>query len=277
MKVLSIILVFFVNTISCSTRQSMGMERTHVNSKEQTKSVSSIRNVPLDIQIDSIEYKINTAFNDAVRKEDASALIKLIDMLKLHKDSSTYNSDTAYWLSYSNYQLVIFYSIQAEDEKSEYLCKKIIEELQDLKDKTSEHYALLAHVKSFSLQYKSGMAAAFGAQKSSNYVAKSLKKNENNLRAWLVKGINDFYTPKTFGGGKKTMEYLSKALSCPDKLDDGSSTNGPTWGRDSVYEYIIMHYIEEGDLGNAKLFFKEAIEIYPEHYVINSLAKELVE
>ena len=69
---------------------------------------------------------------------------------------------------------------------------------------------------------------------------KALELDSTNVRGWYVLGSNDYYTPASFGGGKKVEYYLKKATSSPDKNTDDSSL--PTWGKKSPMPLLIQYY-----------------------------------
>jgi hypothetical protein len=70
------------------------------------------------------------------------------------------------------------------------------------KIKSSEDYALLALMESFSIPFKKEQALWIAPRVQKN-THKALEMDSLNLRGYFVLGSNDFYTPKLFGGMKK--------------------------------------------------------------------------
>jgi tetratricopeptide (TPR) repeat protein len=138
----------------------------------------------------------------------------------------------------------------------------------------SDFSTLLALMESFSIQYASGIEIPFISKRVKQNAEKALQLDSLNLRAFFVLGSNDFYSPEQYGGGKKTASYLIKAI----KLNEQSVPNPylPTWGKNSAYEMLIRFYINHKKFAEAKEYYQEAITMFPDDYMINKLAKELI-
>jgi hypothetical protein len=192
----------------------------------------------------------------------------------LDMNAKTKNNIIIYWYSYACYYHSIFYLTENDNKKSEKFLKLGIKQLDDLKNKNSEHLALLALMKSISIQLAAGIEAPFISKSAKQNVENALQLDSLNLRAYYVLGSSDFYTPEQYGGGKKTETYLKKAIS----LKDQSVPNPylPSWGKNSAYELLIRFYIKKQQWGDAKKYYKDAIALFPDDYMINKLAGELV-
>jgi pentatricopeptide repeat protein len=101
-----------------------------------------------------------------------------------------------------------------------------------------------------------------------------LQKDSLNLRAYYVLGANDFYTPEQYGGGKKAEFYLKRAIL----LNNQTVSNPylPSWGKNSAYEMLIRLYINHKQFDEARKYFQEARALFPDDYMINNLAGELI-
>ena len=150
-----------------------------------------------------------------------------------------------------------------------------IDLLEEVDEKSSEHYALLAYMQSLSMAFVSSFRAAGLSSKVKKNGQRALDLDEENLRAHLVLGSNDYYTPKKYGGGKKVEKYLLRAIELPDQ----KITNPylPSWGRNTAYEILIRFYLREGRKADAKSMYKAAVDACPNDYMINQLAQELVD
>ena len=129
-------------------------------------------------------------------------------------------------------------------------------------------------MESFSIQYASGIEVPFISKRVKQNAEKALQLDSLNLRAYFVLGLNDFYTPEQYGGGKKVEDYLLKAI----KLNDQSVSNPylPSWGKNTAYEMLIRLYINHKLFAEAKKYYQEAIALFPDDYMINKLANELI-
>lgn len=126
----------------------------------------------------------------------------------------------------------------------------------------------------FSIRFASGIKAPFISKRAKQIAEKALQLDSLNLGAYYISGSNYFYTPEQYGGNKKAEGYLFKAI----KLNDQSVSNSylPSWGKDSAYELLIRLYINHKQFIEAKRYYKEAIALFPDNYMINKLANELI-
>lgn len=177
-----------------------------------------------------------------------------------------------YWLAYTRYYKSIYFLEMGNKKQSKKIIQDAITALDKLNSKGSEELALLALMQSYSIQFSSGMGAAIMSAKVKENANKSVRLDSNNIRAWYVLGMNDYYTPKQFGGRKKTEEYLLKAISLPEQKIKNPVM--PSWGKRDSYSLLISFYIDNRDLKKAKKIFIEAKELYPDDYMINQYAEK---
>lgn len=70
------------------------------------------------------------------------------------------------------------------------------------------------------------------------------EKNPDNPRMYYLKGVSTYFTPKQFGGGKKSaLPYFEKAKGLFAK-DEGKDITQPHWGKDKT-EYFIAECSKE--------------------------------
>lgn len=227
----------------------------------------------VDTLLNHIEQKIAVAFAKGnVSKTDNDLADLKVSLLDLNKRKS--NSIVAYWYSYACYYHSILLMISNDLKKSEDVLDEGIDMLDDIDPKTSEHYALLALMKSLSIRFAPGIRAPFISASVKSNAEKAVELDSLNLRAYYVLGSNDFYTPEQYGGGKKAEVYFVKAL----KLKNQSVKNPylPSWGKNLTYELLIRLYIKKENYAEAKRYFQEAIKLYPSDYQLNQLASKLV-
>ncbi len=233
-------------------------------SAEASKSYQS---VVVDTVLNNAQAKVEQALGGAFKTRNIDSFNALERQFNISK-----HNQKPYWTAYLAFYKSIYYLKMGDKTTCEKLINESISKL-DKTAKTSEDFALLAYLQSFSVQFHKGMAAGFVASKVKRNAEKAIALDANNARAYFVLGSNDFYTPSAYGGGKKVEEYLTKAISVPDRKTQDSTA--PTWGKDSAYEMLIKFYIKQkkGDL--AKKHFADAQKLYPKSYAINDLAKQM--
>jgi len=228
------------------------------------------RTVSEDV-LNGIQGKVEDAMNDCFVKRDIAPLDSLSKSLdKL----TTQNNIVLYWKSYIDYYRSVFYLKMGDKSNSKKAVKKAYVALEKMSGKSSEDYALLALVQSFYIQFASGMSAGALSSKITGNAEKALELDSTNLRGWYVLGSNDFYTPESFGGGKKVDYYLKKAISAVPKNIPNPYL--PTWGREYAFELLIRYYIRKGKKEEAKEYLQMAEKEYPDSYFISEYKKKAV-
>jgi tetratricopeptide (TPR) repeat protein len=248
-------------------------------SLKESLSIKQFQNKTLETieQNDSLLYniqqKIYNAFVQSQITQSDQELSKLeLTLSEMNKQNN--NSLIAYWYSYTCYYHSIFYMIKNDNKNSEKILDEGMNILNQTEPKTSEHLALLAMMESFSIQFAPGTEAAFISKRVKENGQKAMDLDSANLRSYFVLGSNDFYTPEQYGGGKKAEGYLKKAILLEDQSI--KSPYLPSWGKNSAYELLIRFYIRKQQWDEAKKYFKEAIGLYPNDYMINQLSGELI-
>ncbi|MEO0573227.1 MAG: hypothetical protein AAF039_16085 [Bacteroidota bacterium] len=220
-----------------------------------------------------IQTKIFDAFVQTNIQKDPKVLLDLKGKLQNLANSNP-NKVVTYWQSYLQYYLSIFYVTQKNAEKAEEEIDTAVDLMDDMRDKNSEDYALLALSQSFSIQFK-GFKAMF--------ISRSIKKNgkramamePKNLRAYYVLASNDFYTPEKYGGGEQAESLLLKAIALPEQLNENPYL--PSWGKAESYELLVKHYLKSEDKVNAKIYCKEGLDQFPNNYGLGKMAIQLLE
>lgn len=219
-----------------------------------------------------IQDKIETAMNNCFARNSISPLDSISQKLNALKSK---NNVILYWESYTNYYKSIFYAKLGDKEKSKKAIKEAYITLEKMGNKGSEDYALLALIQSFYIQFTSGMAAGVLSSKITENAEKALELDSTNLRGWYVLGSNDFYTPASFGGGKKVEYYLRKAISITPK--NIKNPYLPTWGREYAFELLIRYYIQNKKINEAQKYIQIAEKEYPNSYFIGEYKKLIVQ
>ncbi|MDR3143171.1 MAG: hypothetical protein LBU37_15810 [Tannerellaceae bacterium] len=233
--------------------------------KEQIKT----EDVPGSI-LDSIQYKIEDAMYECFSAGNTEPLNNVYNQLNKIKPK---NNIVTYWMVYVNYYQAVFLLKSKDKKESQTKLNEGITLLEKQRKKNAEDYALLALLQSFSIQFKSGMAAGVISSKVVNNAEKSIELDPLNLRAWYVLASNDFYTPEGFGGGKNTETYLKKAISISE--ESHKNLYLPNWGREYAYDMLIRFYIKKDKLDEARETLKSASLLFPNSYMIKQYEDKL--
>lgn len=218
--------------------------------------------------LNGIQRKIETAMNQCFARNSITPLDSISHELNA---LGSQNNIILYWKSYANYYKSVFYAKLGDKDKSKKAIKEAYITLEKMNNKSSEDYALLALTQSFYIQFTSGMAAGALSSKITGNAEKALELDSTNLRGWYVLGSNDFYTPESFGGGKKVEYYLKKAISTAPK--NIKNPYLPTWGREYAFELLIRYYIQNKKTDEARKYIHIAEKEFPDSYFIGEYKK----
>jgi tetratricopeptide (TPR) repeat protein len=256
---------------SCKVYSNFSQKESLSIKQFQKKTLEAIEQN--DSLLYNIQQKIYNAFVQTQITQSDQELLKLEQSLS--EISKQHNNNLiAYWYSYSCYYHSIFYIIKKDNKNSEKILEEGIKKLNEAEPKTSEHLALLAMMESFSIQFAPGTEAPFISKRVKENGQKAMELDSANLRSYFVLGSSDYYTPEQYGGGKKVEGYLKKAILSEDQ--SVKSPYLPSWGKNSAYELLIRFYIRKQQWDEAKKYFKEAIGLYPDDYMINQLSGEFI-
>jgi pentatricopeptide repeat protein len=259
---LLIIALFFISCHGNATQLN-----TVTNYNDEFESIKA------DSLLNGIQDKILEAFVQSFITNNESNLSSLNTELQELYNKRKKNL-ILYWVSYLQfYKSIYFLSIQ-DKKNAKKEVEKAIDIMDELEGKNSEDYALLAMLQGFSFQFSSGFKAPFLAKKVSANIKMAFELDSTNIRAYYVSANNDFYTPVKYGGGKLVEKHALKAISLADQKIKNNYL--PSWGKEQAYETLIKFYIRNKKWDLAVKFFKQAKEKYPDSYIINLLASDLV-
>jgi len=219
-----------------------------------------------------IQEKIDHAFLEAMRVKAAEPLLELKTNLEQLSQKNS-NHILEYWKSYTAYYLSICYLTLEDKKMAKETIMNEIEHMEDLEDKNSEDYALLACEQSYSCQFRMGMTIPFVAKRIFENCELALEADSTNLRAYYIQGSHDFYTPEMFGGGKIAEKMLLKAISLPDQKVKNPYL--PSWGKKNAYELLIRWYIRKENWALAQKYYKEGVSLYPEDVMLQKLKAKI--
>lgn len=222
------------------------------------------------LELKEMQSQIHQAFGEGMRTQKADKLDQLIQALEGSKTSKSASAAKliTYWHSYALYYKAIYHMQSKQPSEASKTVSKALELLEAVQSKDSEEYAMMARLEGLGLAF-AGPKAPIMAQSMVKHGHLAMKLDPQNPRAYVVAGINDFYTPKAFGGRKVAKEYLTKALELPIQASDSPYT--PFWGREEAYEYLIRYLIEEEKGVGAKDLKAQALKEFPNSFMIRSL------
>lgn len=225
-----------------------------------------------DSTLNNIQGKIYNAFVSDISKQ-TSTLEKLKEQL-IEIDKSNQNRTVMYWRAYLQFYSTILHSQTGKKDQAKAEVELGMEILNNLSNKSSEEFTLLARLESIALQF-AGMHMMSLSKSMNDNIQRALQLDKNNLRANFVFGAIDYYTPPAFGGGKKAEQYLLYAIELPNQKDQRKYE--PTWGKDEAYEMLINLYLKNGEKDKAKKYFEEASKNYPRNYQLMALKEKVME
>lgn len=204
-----------------------------------------------------VEIELKNAFQKGVETVNDTELEALKKKYE-HEFKNVPTASNRYWNAYALYQQSLLNLVLEHNDKAEQLCEQTLTLLQT-EEANTEQLALLSLVLGFSTQFKGYWAMIRLGQEAYITAEKALEMDTNNIRALYVLAINDFYTPKIFGGGKRVESLLQKALSLPES----NSSQSPTWGREEAFELIVKYYREKKQNDLADQYLKKGLQAFP--------------
>ena len=225
--------------------------------------------------LSSAQKEIDKAFIKSFQKDTILFLQQKELLLNkiVSENSKTLDYYKKYWLSYIKYKKAIFYFKSGKKEKVKVEISKSIKFLEDIKNKNSEIYSLLALQQSFNFQFVPKQNFMIYLNKITENMEKSISLNPKNLRAYYVNANYDFYTPEEYGGGRKAEKMLLKAISLNDKSENSSFS--PSWGKELSFDLLIQLYLKKKNLKAAKKQYQQAIKLYPKSILLSKYKKTL--
>jgi hypothetical protein len=159
--------------------------------------------------------------------EQAAMQLNSTELASLTKQTSGFEQALAF------YRLAITQNLTAQAEEalqSLDLAMAELESITKLNQNDDEAWALLAQVYGLKIAYQP-MKAAYYGPKSGRALASALAINNENPRAYLVKGISSYNTPAMFGGSKPSaLEAFNQSITL---YSQDNSTKA--WGHAEVH------------------------------------------
>lgn len=139
------------------------------------------------------------------------------------------------------------------------------ETLLDKKPDWSEALTIMAGLYTMKIVANPEQAMAFGP-KSDGLLEQAIQRDEQNPRAYLLRGISSMNKPAFFGGGAdKALPDLQKAVQLITK--DGNNraeTDQPSWGASDALAWLGQCYERLNRFDEAITTYKQALIANPE-------------
>ncbi|MBN2280352.1 MAG: hypothetical protein JXQ65_07220 [Candidatus Marinimicrobia bacterium] len=226
-------------------------------------------------QLDFARQKIDKAYNRNNEKEMLEARALFERILTAGQDRWLVN----YYIAYCDYRLYTFQMQKEDTRQAKVYIKDGLAQLKECLNENEnfgEAYALMAafYGGSISLNPISGM---WNGPKSQKLMAEAMNYAGSSPRIFLLKAINQFYTPEKYGGGVKlAMESLEKSIHYFDEQEPDAI---PAWGKTDAFTWMGIISSRQGDHEAAKKYYEKALLAEPEngwvsHVLLPQLEKQ---
>ena len=171
-----------------------------------------------------------------------------------------------YFLGYIDYNLgVVVY--REEKEKAGSSLDSAVRHLEKAIEKDgsfAEAHALLSSCYGIQISY-SPMSGIWRGPKAGSEMGKAKALSPENPRVALLDAVGTYNTPALFGGGReKGFEALKKSAELFNRWKIVDSLQ-PDWGREQVYAWIGLAYLDRNETILARKAFEKALEINPDY------------
>jgi len=181
-----------------------------------------------------------------------------------------------YWLAFCDYALSMF----AMEKKNYDEVKKYTESAMDLLDKVTdtkedfgEAWILKMAVNSNRWSYEMDkMNEIMGKDMEADDMSK--KYDSQNPRYFLVRGMNTYYTPESFGGGYKNAQPLFEKSIEAFAVYKAVDETYPDWGYEAACGMMAMCMLKQDKLDDARKWIDKALEKNPNSGFINGYVKK---
>lgn len=217
----------------------------------------------------NIQQNMDRFFAEAKKSKQLAPLTKYGNWLASRPKSKV----MIYWQSMEKFYEAQVCMDMNDDDMAQNELTEGINMINEYGNKDSELYALLAAEQSLLIKYAKGMRAGTLSMESAANAEKAISADSANMRAWLIAGMIDYFTPKFYGGGKKAEKYLSMATSLPEQKIVNPYL--PSWGKEMAYILLIQYYLDNKQTEKARKVYSEAVQSYPESNEISKFKDTL--
>jgi tetratricopeptide (TPR) repeat protein len=209
--------------------------------------------------LEGIQHSIYEAFLETIKHDDPNPLLKIGENLHTLGEERDLNI-IKYWKSYNAYYTALYYT-SSDKEKAEDLIDEHIKLMESIDKHTADDLAMLSLIRSYSIQFKSGINAIFISGKVNKDLDKALEMEPNNTRVMYVKASSDYYTPEKYGGGTQVEKLLTQVINTNNEAFINPIL--PTWGKREAYELLLQWHIRKKEKEKAIALLEQALIFSP--------------
>jgi len=229
---------------------------------------------------DSLLLKAKLQLNEAIRQWNESDLQNARALFERLLNQTDKKFLVHYYIAYADYHLINFYQKDEIKDRMEKFLDDGIQHLKqsiELNENFSESFALLSSLLGRKISLSPFKAIVLGPR-SGTAISKAMLLEPENPRVHFIAGINAYFTPRMFGGGKdKARHSLKKALQLFPEYQSPSPLY-PDWGYPETYAWLGVFAIDADSLDRAESYFQKALEVDPDYsWVKNYLLPKLQE
>lgn len=249
---------------------SLGLEAAPQSSSQVAAPLAQQQTAATKLQLAGMQQRVQQAFASDIRSGKAEALPALLQLFAAERPTGNRSLEQLhiYWQAYLRFFQTLYYSQHQQHERAAEAVGEGIKLLEGYGHKGSEEYALLARLEGLATSY-AGSKTPQLAMAMAEHAAQAIALDPQNPRAYVVAGVNNYFTPVAFGGKTKVKEYLTKALELP--AQQTPSDYLPSWGRDEAYEYLIRLCLDTGARDEAAALCTKALGEFPASPMLQQL------
>lgn len=248
----------------------LALEAAPQSSSQAAAPLAQQQTAATKLQLAGMQQRVQQAFASDMRSGKAEALPALLQLFAAERPTGNRSLEQlhTYWQAYLRFFQTLYYSQHQQHEHAAEAVGEGIKLLEGYGYKGSEEYALLARLEGLATSY-AGSKTPQLAMSMAEHAAQAIALDPQNPRAYVVPGVNNYFTPVAFGGKTKVKEYLTKALELP--AQQTPSDYLPSWGRDEAYEYLIRLYLDTGARDEAAALCTKALGEFPASPMLQQL------
>ncbi|QZT35895.1 hypothetical protein K5X82_11380 [Halosquirtibacter xylanolyticus] len=214
-----------------------------------------------------IQEKADSTIASCFKEKNDKNLLPLIERLRLEYKKQPVDLNL-YWQGYLQYFQSIIKQTNGDKKGAKECINNAYKTLDKANQKNSESYALMALVRSYSINFNR-FSVIFISRDAIGFAKKAIKMEPNNPRGYYARGSHEFYTPSSMRKNKDAEKWLLKVIELSQNRQANPFT--PSWGEQEAYELLIRLYQQTGEELKAKKTLHNALKKYPNNYQFKKL------
>lgn len=200
-----------------------------------------------------------------IYKFDKVSFMKAIAICERVLSAEPDNDYALYYLTFSQYKLLNIKMAKKDDTGADELYEKAksnAEKIAEISGFESEGNVLLAGINLYKLSTSPVLGITL-APAINSQLDDAIEINENNPRAYMLRGTMSYHTPKMFGGSiENAKDDFIKAFELYEKEDKNSLA--PTWGKYETMAWLGQAYVKLDKKDKAIEIYEKAIKENPD-------------